>query len=255
MNQNKALHKFHRRGQHPIANGLKNQSPRTPQFYISPEIHKESNPGCPVVSSINCHTVIISKYIDYHLQPIVKHLPSYVKDTNDFINKINAVKSVKKNSYLVAMDVRPLCTNIPNAEGISAVERAFNKYSKKTTINKVITTFLALILTLNNFVFDCIHYLQIKGCAMGTICAPAYANIFIANFELKYIYPFIKDKRKIIFRFIDDLSIIWTGSEHELLDFMSDLNKKHPLIKLEFKYSNKIELNRIPRCFSLKRSK
>ena len=90
------MHKFHRRGQHPIANGLKNQSPRTPQFYISPEIHKESNPGCPVVSSINCHTVIISKYIDYHLQPIVKHLPSYVKDTNDFINKINAVKSVKK---------------------------------------------------------------------------------------------------------------------------------------------------------------
>ena len=29
LNQNKALHNFHRRGQHPIANGLKNQSPRT----------------------------------------------------------------------------------------------------------------------------------------------------------------------------------------------------------------------------------
>ena len=38
-------------------------------------------------------------------------------------------------------------------------------------------------------------------------------------------------------RFIDDLFIIWTGSKQELLEFMSDLNKKHPLIKLEFKYS------------------
>ena len=55
-----------------IANGLKNTSPRTPQFYISPKIHKEGNPGHPVVSSINCHTANISKYVDYHLQPIVK---------------------------------------------------------------------------------------------------------------------------------------------------------------------------------------
>ena len=86
-----------------------------------------------MVSSINCHTANISKYVDYHLQPIVKQIPSYVKDTKDFINKINAVKSVPKNSYLVTMDVRPLYTNIPNAEGISAVNRAFNNYSKKTT--------------------------------------------------------------------------------------------------------------------------
>ena len=110
------------------------------------------------------------------------------------------------------MDLRSLYTNIPNAEGISAVKRAFNNYSKKTASTKVITTFLALILTLSNFVFDCIHYLQIKGCAMG------------------------KGKTKMFLRFIDDLFMIWTGSEHELLDFMSDLNKKHSSIKFEFKY-------------------
>ena len=218
-----------------VANGLKNPSPRTPQFYWSPKIHKKGNPGRPVGSTVNCHTANISKYVDYHLQPIVKQLPSYVKDTNDFINKINAVKSVPKNSYLVTMDVRSLYTNIPNAEGISAMKRGFDNYSKKTTSTKVITTFLTLILTLNNFVFDCIHYLQIKGCAMGTICARAYANIFMANFELKYIYPYRKDKTKMFLRFTDDLFMIWTGSEQELLDFMRDLNKKHSSIKFEFK--------------------
>ena len=98
------------------------------------------------------------------------------------------------------------------------------------------------MLTLNNFVFNCIHYLQIKRCAIGTICAPAYASIFMANFELKYIYPYIKDKTKMFLRFIDDLFMIWTGSEQELLDFMSYLNKEHPSIKFEFKYSQtKIE--------------
>ena len=80
---------------------------------------------------MNCQTGNISKYIDYHLQPIVKQIPSYVKDTNGFINKINAVKSVAKNSYLVTMDVRSLHTNMSNAEGISTVKRAFNNYSKR----------------------------------------------------------------------------------------------------------------------------
>ena len=109
--------------------------------------------------------------------------------------------------------MRSLYTKIPNAEGISAVRTALDNYSKKTTTTNVITTFLALILTLNNFLFDCIHYLQIKVCAMDTICAPAYANIFMANFELKYIYPYIKDKTKMFLRFNDDFFMIWTGSE------------------------------------------
>ena len=60
------------------------------------------------------------------------------------------------------------------------------------------------------------HYLQIKECAMGTIFAAAYANIFVANFELRYIYPYIKDKTKTLLRFIDGLFMIWTGSEQEL---------------------------------------
>ena len=51
-----------------IANELKNQSPRTPQFYISPKIHKEDNPGRPVEILINCLTTNISKYINYILK-------------------------------------------------------------------------------------------------------------------------------------------------------------------------------------------
>ena len=118
----------------------------------------------------------------------------------------------------------------------------FDNYSKKTTNTKIITTFLALILTLNNFLFDCMHHLLIKGCVLGTIYAPTYANVFMANFELKYIYPYIKHKTKMFLRFIDDLFMIWTSSEQELLDVMTGLNKKNPSIKFEFKYSQtKIE--------------
>ena len=59
---------------------------------------KSGLPGHPVVSLINSDPANISKYADYHLQPIVKQIPSYVKDTNNFIYKINSVKFVPKTA-------------------------------------------------------------------------------------------------------------------------------------------------------------
>ena len=41
------------------------------------------------------------------------------------------------------------------------------------------------------------------GCAMGTICAPAYANIFMAQFGKQHIYPYIKNKSITYLRYID----------------------------------------------------
>ena len=64
-----------------------------------------------------------------------------------------------------------LYTSIPNKESIAATKKRYDSYIQKTLPTKIITTFLALILTLNNFVFNSNFYLQIKDCAMGTICA------------------------------------------------------------------------------------
>ena len=74
-----------------IANGLTTNNPRTPKFYILPKIHKQGNPGRPVVSSINCHTSKLSKYFDLFLKPSVKKLKSFVKDSSDFLLKLNSV--------------------------------------------------------------------------------------------------------------------------------------------------------------------
>ena len=61
------------------------------------------NPGRPVISSLNCHTSKISEYVDYHLQWIARHIPSYVKDASDFISKLKAAETVPDNSYPVSL--------------------------------------------------------------------------------------------------------------------------------------------------------
>lgn len=67
------------------AAGLKRNGPKKTEFYLRPKIHKESRPSYPVVSSVNCHTRNISKYVNYHLQLIVDETPLYVKYTPDFL--------------------------------------------------------------------------------------------------------------------------------------------------------------------------
>ena len=74
-----------------ISKGFKTEKPETQHFYLKPKVHKEGNPGRPVISSINFHTSKISEYVDYHLEPIVKEFPSYVQDTTDFLRKINQI--------------------------------------------------------------------------------------------------------------------------------------------------------------------
>ena len=135
------------------------------------------------------------------------------------------------------MYTQALYTSIPNPEGIKAVKKSLDNHPKRTVATKVITTFLAVILTLNNFIFSSTNYLQTKGCAMGTICAPSYANIFMDNFEKKLMYPFIKEFSLIYIRFIDDIFFIWTGNKKDLLKFLNELNTKHESIKFKFQIS------------------
>ena len=124
-----------------------------------PKVHKPENPGRPVTSYVNCHTTSISQHNVHYLQSHVQELKSCVKDPTDFIK-------IKKNTTF---------------------ETTLKRKNKPTM---VIITFLKLILTLNNFIFNCKTYLQIKGCAMGTKCAPTYANIFMGMFEKKLHLPF-----------------------------------------------------------------
>ena len=148
-----------------VANNLLSSEAKITQFKMLPKVHKEANSGRPMVSSINYHATKISKYIDNQLQPHVKELMSYVKDSTDFIRKINSMEKIPDNSIFVTMDVRSLYTHIPNKEGIKAVETTLKR---KNIGTRIISKFLRLVLTLNNFVFNRQNYLQNKGCVMGT---------------------------------------------------------------------------------------
>ena len=55
---------------------------------------------------------------------------------------------------------------------------------KKNGVYKCYCNFLSLILTLNNFAFNCTHHLQIMGCAMGT----SKVSNFTLNFHQEKLH-------------------------------------------------------------------
>ena len=70
---------------------------------------------------------------------------------------------------------------------------------------------------------------------MGTKMAPAYANLFMGKIELKI--QALTDKIFVWKRFIDDIFIIWTGSQSELTEFIKKANETHETIKFTFEVS------------------
>ena len=67
---------------------------------------------------------------------------------------------------------------------------------------------------------------------MGTICAPNYANIFMGKFERNFKYQSLQTFSNFYCRFIDDIDLLWNGSETQLLDFITRLNSRHPKKKI-----------------------
>lgn len=137
-----------------------------------------------------------------YLQPLVKNSSSYVKDTGAFVE----IPGLDKDDIISSLDVPPLCTNIPNDEGIEVIRETLKEKRKgiQKPPNEAFCTLLEVVLKNNNFLFNGNNYLQIGGTAMGTALAPAYANLFMRKLEEEF---FNKEANKpyIWKRYIDDI--------------------------------------------------
>lgn len=209
--------------------------------------HKEYEripPFRPIVSGSGSLTENISKYVDHHAKPLVSDLPSFIEDTPDLLRALEELKTedLPPNAIPVTIDVVGLYSNIPQEEAEQAVKEAL--LTRPTSQEEVVPTdfliaLLHLVLTLNIFTFDGALFRQLWGIAMGTRCAPTVANLFMGKLERKILISQYIDKiyKKFWRRFIDDILMIWTGTEEKLKEFIAFINTLHPTIKFTASYN------------------
>ena len=93
---------------------------------------------------------------------------------------------------------------------------------------------LNIVLKNNVFEFNRDFFLQLQGTATGTKMAPAYAKLFMGSLEpiLAWLgHPYILLWK----RYIDDIFLIWTGTDEQLNTFITNINKVHSTIKFTHK--------------------
>ena len=236
---------------------LKDFEIKESQFYGLPKIHKSkqimtkcenNSDSCihiydvndlklrPIIAGPSCLTNRLSNLLDIILKPLIKNVPSFLRDTTDFLNKLPS--TTPENTILVSFDVESLYSNICHDLGLTAIKYWLENYTNEIPnrfSNEFILDSLSFVLENNTFQFNDTFFKQTKGTAMGTKVAPTYATLTIGYLEQE-LYKQISDEfgenygkefKEKWKRFLDDCFILWTRSENELEKLHFILNNLH----------------------------
>ena len=154
------------------------------------------------------------------------------------IEENNKGPDLSEDHILVSIDVVGLYPNIPQSEGIEAFKDAINnpKYGQPDVDQNFLIKLLQFVLTFNTFIFNGLYYVQEWGTSIGTKVAPTYANIFMGALESKLLKDWKGRPPEFWKRYIDDILMLFKGTEEELLIFLKHISNYHSTIKFTCEY-------------------
>ena len=195
---------------------LQLRSKQLPQFHILAKIHKAPLKGRPIVGATAWITTNASKYLDYKLQEYVDRFSSILDNTQDFVARWSSIQFNNTTEWLVSLDVESLYTNISLDSTFALLD----------TLNLPLANLFRLLSKFNYFTYNNQLYHQIDGIAMGSNCAVSIANIYMGT----YIDLPLSSRHQVVShycRYIDDIALIFTGTETELNALHLDANQLH----------------------------
>ena len=207
-----------------------------------------------IISGCGSPTERLAGYVDYILQPGMKNLPSYLKDT---IHTLQILEETNKNIQegrislegvgLVSLDLEAMYNNMSEELGTGAcrdfllnrTEQGGGDDNYIPTTNSVLAA-LELCLKNNYFQFDDKIYKQKRGVGTGIKLAPTYACIGVGKYEEMLFSSDQALLQKILLwkRFIDDVLMLFRGTKEECQNLVTWLNSLVPgTIKFKFDFS------------------
>ena len=161
---------------------------------------------------------------------------SYIKDTNDFLNKLRSLPKLPDNIILCTVDVVGLYPNVLLEEGLPALRKRLDNLMEKYISSGTLCNLAEVILKNNIFKFCKKALKQKRGTACGTTFAPPYSILFMAKLDEKILRK-AEFKLYLWWRCIDDIFFLWEHGEEKLKSFIENINKMHPTIKFSVDWS------------------
>ncbi|CAF0945540.1 unnamed protein product [Didymodactylos carnosus] len=153
---------------------------RTTEAYFLVKVHKNNLPLRPIISSYDSYNYNTAKYLANLLAPALNDAPSYVKDTFDFVDKIQNNKQMP--GLLCSLDASSLFTNVPLEKAIPiAIEKIRNYHSLLPIDDTNLKELFYYWTKRTNFKFNNENYDQQNCVSMGSPLAPILAHLFMSN--------------------------------------------------------------------------
>jgi hypothetical protein len=202
----------------------------------NPKLHKPGAPFRVIVSGMSTATERLAEVSEYELKEFVVQSPSYIRDTTDFIKKLESVaRPVPEGAILFCFDVCKLYPSIPRKEGVAACKEALEARADPLVPTKYALEMIETVLDNNNFSMGDKHFVQTDGVAIGSRLGCNFACSYMRKWDeelLKFhkVPSFYK-------RYIDDGFGIWLHGLDSLNQFTSHANNIHDNIKVELRWS------------------
>lgn len=211
---------------------------KVPDIYLLIKVHKAAGlSGRPIVPSTHWLTTPASVLVDHLLQEVMREagITHIVKDTKSFINQLEHTTVPTRSGVFVTADIASLYTNIDTKLGLRLVREFLQKQKVPRARIDLIMSLLSFVMKNSYLNFRDQIYHQIDGTAMGTACAPSYANIVVFMLEKDLIADFtrrLSARVYLYFRFLDDIFAYLDDEVAE--EFIVRMNSLHPKLRFEF---------------------
>ena len=206
---------------------------RIQQIYFLRKIHKHPHEIRPIVSGIRGPTEFVSAFVDQILKPYLSSCPHVVSCSIDVVQCLET-QTFSHTCTLATVDVKAMYLRIPQEEGVRRVlDRIYSHPRAPPLPRGALEDLLAFILRDNFFEFAGHVYRQICGVAMGTRCAPSFANLFMAQLEDDFFSSRTSaglPLPSLWLRYLDDVLVVWEHRVQDLHSFMTHLNSAHSSI-------------------------
>ena len=195
------------------------------------KVHKDPYSIRPIVSCSSGPTERLSGFLCRILSAHLDNVPSLVTNSQQVITTLDNLDLKNYEQItLVSLDVKSLYTSMPQAASIQMVLQRIiptqPPSSKSNKLKNMLRDFLKIVISKNTFRFHNRFYEQTKGVAMGTKCAPPFANLFMAALEEKALATWEGTPPVSWLRFLDDVLMLWSDSQEKLDDFLEHLNNQ-----------------------------
>lgn len=204
-----------------------------PTIYGIVKVHKPRLSMRPIVPCTRSVTTPASVVVDELLQRVLRdaRIPWLVKDTKSLIVELEALVLPTVDGIFVTADIASLYTNIDTIDGLRTIDAFLCEQRVPFDLQRLIMDLLTFVMRNSYLSFRNTTYRQIDGTAMGTACAPTYANIYVFMKE-KQVVADLTGALRVYKRFLDDIFAFIAADRVD--EFKARMNQLHPKLKFDF---------------------